>query len=260
MSSSATPTPADLRVGLCGFSMAMKQYATRFPVVEVQSTFYDPPADNVIAGWRAQTGPALEYTMKVWQRVTHPASSPTYRRAKQSGPPPADVGGFQPSQAVAHAWARSVECAAIVDATTLLFQCPASFTPEPANVARLRRFFERIERPAGRRLAWEPRGAAWVEQRELAQRLCDELDLTYAVDPFVTPPRAGTRVYWRLHGRGGARHSYTDDELGALHGMLDACAAPGPRHVLFNNLPRAGDARRFILMREGTANQAPPRA
>lgn len=33
-----------VRVGLCGFSMAMRSYASQFPVVEVQSTFYDPPS------------------------------------------------------------------------------------------------------------------------------------------------------------------------------------------------------------------------
>ena len=33
---------------LCGFSMAMARYAQHFPVVEVQATFYEPPADAVL--------------------------------------------------------------------------------------------------------------------------------------------------------------------------------------------------------------------
>lgn len=59
----------------------------------------------------------------------------------------------------------------MLSATAMLFQCPASFTPEPENVSRMRRFFERIERPSAR-LLWEPRGAKWVAERELALSLC----------------------------------------------------------------------------------------
>ena len=72
-----------MRIGLCGFTMAMEDYALHFPVVEVQHTFYEPPRNEVMQRWRAVTPPRLEYTMKVWQLVTHSASSPTYRRMKR---------------------------------------------------------------------------------------------------------------------------------------------------------------------------------
>jgi uncharacterized protein YecE (DUF72 family) len=36
---------AGVRIGLCGFTISMKAYASRFPVVEIQSTFYEPPSD-----------------------------------------------------------------------------------------------------------------------------------------------------------------------------------------------------------------------
>ena len=101
-------------------------------------------------------------------------------------------------------------------------------------------------------LLWEPRGADWVEQRALAHALCDELDLVHVVDPFVTPPRAGTPIYWRLHGLGGARHSYTDEELRALNRMLGDTRTDAPAYVLFNNLPGVGDASRFMAMQRGS--------
>ena len=37
-----------VRVGLCGFTMSMKDYAQHFPVVEVQSTFYEPARDTAM--------------------------------------------------------------------------------------------------------------------------------------------------------------------------------------------------------------------
>ena len=231
-------------VGLCGFSMAMKAYSLHFPVVEIQNTFYEPPPDATLSKWRAVTGPTLEYTIKVWQLVTHAAKSPTYRRLKRPLDADAQPGWFRDSAAVQEGWQRSLECSRLLSASGLLFQCPASFTPERENVERMRKFFERIERPSAR-LLWEPRGPKWVAERELALSLCKDLGLVHVVDPFVTRPEPAHPVYWRLHGIGGARSSYTDEQLRTLQRLLLEVAPPGTAQVLFNNLPRVGDAKRF---------------
>ena len=243
-----------IRVGLCGFTMSMREYGQHFPVVEVQSTFYDPPQDASMQKWLASTGPGVEYTMKVWQLVTHASKSPTYRRLKRTLDPAAEPGLFRDSPAVAKGWADSVRCASVLSATAMLFQCPASFTPDRENVQRMRGFFNRIARPKAR-LLWEPRGAAWVAQRALALALCDELDLVHVVDPFVTPPEPQRPVYWRLHGISGARHSYSEDELLTLLRMLRDVQPVGPSYVLFNNLPRIGNAQRFSRMLAGLAGR-----
>ena len=251
-----------VKVGLCGFTMSMKTYPKHFPVVEVQSTFYEPPTDAVLEKWRDTTGPALEYTVKVWQLVTHASNSPTYRRMMRPLAAGAEPGFFRNSAAVDEGWRRSVECARVLSATALLFQCPASFGPDPANIRNLREFLGRIERPPIR-LMWEPRGARWVAERELAMSLCRELDLIYVVDPFVTQPATDVDVYWRLHGITGSRHSYSDDELFALRRMLVDARPRGDPYVMFNNLPRVGDAKRFAALvgdRVGGVHRAPGRA
>jgi len=242
-----------VRIGLCGFTMAMEDYALHFPVIEVQHTFYEPPRDLILQRWRAVTAPTLEYTMKVWQLVTHRPSSPTYRRMKRRLAPGVAPGFFRDSEAVAEGWQRSVQCATVLEATALLFQCPASFTPDPENVELMRRFFGRITRPPAR-LLWEPRGARWVAERALALSLCRELDLVHVVDPFVTAPDPRQPVYWRLHGATGPRSSYSDAHHQQLRDMLDAVSNTAPRYVMFNNLLRVGDARRFIqLVKTGTS-------
>lgn len=228
-----------LRVGLCGFSMAMARYP--FPVVEVQSTFYEPPKDSVMEKWPR----GVEYTMKVWQLVTHPRTSPTYRRVRTPLRARERPGFFGHSATVERGWRRSLECAKLLSATALLFQCPASFRPEREHIRNLTRFFERIERPRAR-LLWEPRGAAWIAERELALALCRDLHLVHVVDPFVTPPEPRHPVYWRLHGIGGARHSYSGAELRKLKRMLADSKPRGDCYILFNNLPRVGDAQRFL--------------
>ena len=123
-------------------------------------------------------------------------------------------------------------------ATAVLLQCPGSFRPTAENVGRLRTFVSQVERPAGR-LLWEPRGE-WPTQ--LLTELCAELDLVHVVDPMQTETVTPERTYYRLHGTTGSRHVHTDDELRRLRDLVDGRPCP---YVMFNNLPRAGDAERF---------------
>jgi uncharacterized protein YecE (DUF72 family) len=240
-----------VRVGLCGFTMAMADYALHFPVVEIQHTFYEPPNDDVMRRWLAVTPSSLEFTMKVWQLVTHSAASPTYRRMKRQIDPAAEPGFFRASSAVEEGWQRSLRCAGLLSATAMLFQSPASFTPSPEHVDGMRRFFERIERPRAR-LLWEPRGPAWVRERELAVALCRDLQLVHVVDPFVTTPERGSPVYYRLHGISGPRHSYSDAELRQLRAIVAGVDSDEPAYVMFNNLPRAANARAFLRLIDAT--------
>ena len=234
---------AGVRLGLCGFTMAFEEYVREYRLVEVQQTFYEPPRDGTMRRWRALAPADFEFTMKAWQVITHDASSPTYRRLRSrlTDVDRAEAGAFRSSPTVIKAWQRTLECAAILRATAILFQCPASFRPTDDNVDRMRAFFQTVERPSGVRLLWEPRGP-WSEKT--ISPLCRELDLVHVVDPFVATTMTPEQTYFRLHGTTGARHVYTDAELEQLAAMLPA-TFDQPPYVLFNNLPRVSDARRF---------------
>jgi hypothetical protein len=108
----------------------------------------------------------------------------------------------------------------------------------------MRAFFAEVPRPDGVRLLWEPRGP-WPP--ELVLGLCRELGLAHVVDPLVDTTVTPEATYLRLHGVSGARHVHTDAELAAVAAALPES---GTAHVLFNNLPRIGDARRFRTMCE----------
>jgi uncharacterized protein YecE (DUF72 family) len=232
-----------LRLGLCGFTMAFEDYIREYRLVEVQQTFYEPPREATMRRWRTQAPTDFEFTIKAWQLITHDASSPTYRRLRSplGEADRAGAGGFRASSVVVRAWQRTLECAAVLRATAILFQCPASFRPTQDNIDRLRAFFQTAPRPSGMRMLWEPRGP-WPADVVVA--LCHELDLVHVVDPFVSTTVTPEQTYLRLHGTTGARHVYSDAELGQLADMLSAAPSQRP-YVLFNNLPRVDDARRF---------------
>src|SRR5688500_657375 len=153
--------PTEVRIGLCGFTMAFEDYVREYRVVEVQQTFYEPPREGTMRRWRADAPDDFEFTIKAWQLVTHDASSPTYRRLRTplSAADRADAGGFRMTPIVLQAWERSLACARLLRATAILLQCPSSFRPTDENVERMRMFFASLERPTGVRLLWEPRGA-----------------------------------------------------------------------------------------------------
>ncbi|MFC8503056.1 DUF72 domain-containing protein [Pedococcus sp. NPDC057267] len=233
----------DARVGLCGWTVSQSSYVRRFPVVEVQHTFYEPPSDAVLARWRAQVPPSFEFTIKAWQVVTHESGSPTYRRMKQPLPDSArgQVGAFRTTPTVLAAWQRTLECARLLRATAVLLQCPRSFRPTTDNVERLRSFISQVERPAGS-LLWEPRGD-WPT--DLLKELCAELDLVHVVDPMQGETVTPERTYYRLHGTGGSRHVHTYEELHRLRDQIDGRPSP---YVMFNNIPRVRDAERFLAL------------
>ena len=233
----------EVRIGLCGFTMAFEDYVREYRLVEVQQTFYEPPRDGTMRRWRTLAPTEFEFTIKAWQLITHDASSPTYRRLRSplADADRAEVGAFRTSPIVLRAWQRTLDCAAILRASAILLQCPASFRPTEENVERLRSFFGSVVRPSGVRILWEPRGA-WPG--DLVAGLCRDLGLVDVVDPFVATTVTPEQTYFRLHGITGARHVYTDSELQRLADMLPAGEGT-PAYVLFNNLPRIEDARRF---------------
>ncbi|MEO6259790.1 MAG: DUF72 domain-containing protein, partial [Thermoanaerobaculia bacterium] len=217
-------------------------YYRTFPAVEVQQTFYEPPPLATLRRWREAAPEDFEFTMKAWQLITHRATSGTYRRLKTTLAPVdrQGCGGFQATDIVLRAWETTLACARTLRASAILFQCPASFRPTDENVSSLRNFFSSIERAEGVKLLFEPRGQ-WPD--DLLRDITRELELVDAVDPFLRSSVTPDFLYWRLHGIGSFYRPYTDEELGELIARLPART---PTYVMFNNIPRPADARRFM--------------
>jgi uncharacterized protein YecE (DUF72 family) len=222
----------------------MAAYFKIFSLAEVQKTFYKLPRIETARRWREKAPKDFEFTLKAWQLITHPPSSPTYRRAGLKVERPENLGFFRPTREVYDAWDRTIDVSLALDARVLVFQCPASFKPTEENLSNMRDFFNSIDRK-GRILAWEPRGS-W--SRALVRSTCQELGLVHCVDLFSEEPalQRGT-AYLRLHGFERGRmycHEYTSGELKLL---LNKCLSlKGSRiYCLFNNLEMGKNASEF---------------
>jgi len=227
-----------LKVGCCGFAKGMEQYCPQFQLVEVQQTFYKPPQVETALRWRTQAPHDFEFAIKAWQLITHPPSSPTYRKAGIDTPRGREnhYGFFRPTEEVLAAWHRTEEVAMALRAEVVLFQCPPRFREDEENVENMRAFFRALGR--GRfTFVWEPRGQ-WSEDGIVS--LCRELDLIHCVDPTEKTPLYGQPHYFRLHGGPGYRHTYSGAELRHL-----AQIGRAGDYFLFNNLAMYADALRF---------------
>jgi uncharacterized protein YecE (DUF72 family) len=169
-------------LGMCGFTIGRGTYFQQFRVVEVQQTFYDPPAQTTLARWRDEAPPEFEFAMKAWQVITHLGTSPTYRRLVSpfTAEQRAEAGAFRLTPTVLDAWDRTLECARTLRATAIRFQCPATFRETAENVSAMRAFFATIPRPEGIILTWEPRGPRTATRRATCCSTTSRVCTTFA--------------------------------------------------------------------------------
>jgi uncharacterized protein YecE (DUF72 family) len=125
-------------------SSYLTYYAKQFDTVEIDSTFYGPPAEGTVKKWAEQTPPSFLFSAKVPQVITH-------ERCLQDCD--ADLGAFL--LAMEHLGQRL---------GVLLFQFPYFNRQEFPNAGsflqRLEPFLKKL--PAGFRFAIEIRNKAWL--------------------------------------------------------------------------------------------------
>jgi uncharacterized protein YecE (DUF72 family) len=232
----------NIKVGCCGFSAKREKYYKTFSVVELQQTFYKPPLPSTAEKWRKQAPENFEFTIKAFQIITHPPTSPTYRRL---GYKPEKAGFFQPCKEVFDAWEKTKEIAEILKSRIIVFQTPNSFKDTPENMENMREFFSSVETKKFI-FAWEPRG--WSE--DSIKKICKELNLVHVVDPFVSKPLHGKLCYFRLHGYPEMyKHKYTQSELKDLAKYVRGLKKEV--YVMFNNIYMFEDALEFKKLIEG---------
>lgn len=226
-----------MRIGTCGFPVSRKKYFKEFKVVEIQKTFYTPISPSLARKWREEAPPDFIFTLKAPQTITHPISSPTYRRYRGVK---GDFGYFKSNKDVMESWKNFVGIAKILKPRVIVFQSPASFRQNKENVENIINFFETVERVAT--YGWEPRGK-W--DLDVVKRICRKANLIHVVDPFKSKSVWGEFSYYRLHGIGGYNYRYSDEDLQELMKL-----AKKEDYIMFNNTHMWEDAIRFKLLLE----------
>lgn len=249
-------------------------YAERFPLAEVNTSYYAIPTAATVAGW-VEAADSLTLDVKAYRLLTGQptpiASLPAALR--EDAPRPVLTSRTVPETLLLEAWRRFHEGLEPLRGANrlgrVLLQFPASVTPNEAGMAQVRRALELCQPlPA----AVEFRHASWLraDQRARSLRLLADHDAAYVcVDmpqhsPAAMPPdleiTAATAVI-RLHGRSGRwadgdkreryQYSYTAAELEQWSANARALAERADEvHVIVNTCC-AGAAQRAAAQLQG---------
>lgn len=232
------------------YEQKLQAYADHFPLIEINSTFYHLPRVSTAEKWRRladEVNKEFIFTVKANQRITHPPSSPTYKKGNLEIPQEKkeQYGYLQPTEEVMEAWEETKEICEALSAKVCLFQTPTSFQPTDKHLTNLKSFFSQIS--GNITLAFEPRGEAW--KPNIMREISETLEITHVVDPFKEEA-AGTSDlrYFRLHGLGKRKYKYkfSNKDLRDLYEKCQRIDKGKEIFVLFNNYEMFDDCQRFL--------------
>jgi len=221
------PATRSKRLGTAGFD-ELRFYAEHFNTVEVNSTFYGQPRPDVTRTWVDRTPAGFEFSLKLYQKFTHPKM---FREAALKRAPG--------SEGALLDWLSQVtksdldEYRAGIDPLAsagrlgaLLAQFPPSFKDSPVSrgylAGLLRAFGDYPIAVELRHKSWSDAvgdtlsllnafNAAWVQ--------IDEPKFRFSIRQNYLPNVTGF-YYMRLHGRNAAqwwRHSASEDRYNYLY-------------------------------------------
>ncbi|MFQ5880186.1 MAG: DUF72 domain-containing protein [Dehalococcoidia bacterium] len=256
--------------GMSSAEERLRYYASQFPLVEVDSSYYAMPSVHNAALWAERTPDGFVFDVKAFRLFTRhqtpmDALPADIRQALPPQPGQKKNVYYQevPAELRDELWRRFQE-ALLPLATTgklgvVLFQFPPWFYPSRENAAHI---LECAERLGGFRLAVEFRRGSWVEgpRQERTLALLRENGLAYvAVDepqgfgssvPTVAAVTSPEVAILRLHGRNAQtwemkglassaqrfNYLYSEEELRGLVPTVRRLADEAQQvHVVFNN-------------------------
>jgi uncharacterized protein YecE (DUF72 family) len=245
----------------------LRYYAERFPMVEVNASFYALPTIETVAAWAERTPPGFRFHVKAHQLISgHPSDPRRLPPALRNLPAELDAKGRirKPSRELREAVIDALleACGPLGDRLgAILVQLPPFVVSGDRQREELARILTRL-RPA--RAAVEFRHRSWVAagERERAAALLAEHDAAWvcvdapraeamsAMPPIVEVTSPGL-AYLRMHGRNATMwtrgrtvaerfdHEYADRELEEwVEPVLDMADRAQEVAVVMNNNSR----------------------
>ncbi|MGI9032430.1 MAG: DUF72 domain-containing protein [Acidimicrobiales bacterium] len=246
-------------------------YASRFPVVEVDSTYYFPPTPELAGSWVERTPAGFTMNVKAWSLLTgHPTFPHSLWPDLQSEIPPEHrdkrrlYAKHLPGDALDEAWDRFRHSLMPLHSAgrlgAVLLQYPRWFGPKEANRNQIRGAAEHL---ADYQVCVEFRHGRWLEGNECESTLgfleslgasfvCVDEPAGFASSmPPVVAATADLAVV-RFHGRNAEtwegpvpsaaerfRYRYRTEELtGWVPKVLELAASAREVHLLMNNCYR----------------------
>ena len=247
----------------------LRFYASRFPLVEVDSTYYFPPSEDNSVRWLERTPKDFTFNIKAYSLLTnHPTKPDSIYKDLRDAVPEGKRFVYRedlPNEAVEQVWQRFRDALMPLHSSgklgAILFQFPKWFPISRKSKAYIE---ECVARLPDFRVAVEFRHKSWMEERNVEETLgfLSERNLPYVCvdmpqgfDSSIPPISAATAddlAMVRFHGRNTEaweqksetasvrfRYDYSTEELKEWVPRISALASEAREtHVLMNNCYR----------------------
>ena len=220
------PPRTGRRKGVPAFD-ELAYYSAHFDTVEVNSSFYGTPRPDVTKGWAQRTPDGFEFSLKLYQKFTHPGMYKAARLADLPATAEQLEALARVNRADIDEFRRGIDpLASAGKLGALLAQFPASFKRTPESRGYLEWLVTTFR---DYRVAVELRHSTWSD--EFADTLALLNSLGAAWTQIDEPkfrfsirqnrlPNVTSFYYMRLHGRNAAqwwRHEHRDDRYNYLY-------------------------------------------
>lgn len=245
-----------LLVGCCGFPVSRSKYFRTFKTVELQDTFYKIPSIDSAKRLKSQTPGNFIINMKAWQVISHPFTSPTWRKTglKVDKSKAKNYGYLKPTKENFEAWEKMLEIAHIYNPRVIVVQTPPSFSYSELNLKNAREFFQTVSYD-NFIIGWEPRGT-WKQYPSMIRKVIDAGRVIHVTDILREKPIIKENqevLYIRLHGLGGKevnyRYKYKEEDFEKLSRIIIEILENHDYlhevYVMFNNIYMFNDAQAF---------------
>ncbi|MGZ8571386.1 MAG: DUF72 domain-containing protein [Actinomycetota bacterium] len=258
--------------GVTSAEKRLRFYASRFPLVEVDSSYYFPPSEQNSILWIDRTPPGFTFNIKAYSLLTnHPTRPESLYKDLHEAVPAEQMAKRRlyrdklPEDVVDEVWERfrlalmPLHSAGKLGA--VLFQFPQWFTISRKNKAYIEECADRLP---DYRVAVEFRHVTWMEERNVEETLSflEEHDLPFVCvdmpqgfDSSIPPVAAATAKdlsMVRFHGRDPKawesksetaserfRYDYRQEELAEWIPRIEGMSGQTREtHVLMNNCYR----------------------
>ena len=242
----------------------LEYYSQFFDTVEINTTFYRPPAPDMAKAWARKTPGGFEFAVKVWQKFTHArkiGEGVGEKEEKWEGPTEGDVDLFRKGiEPLAESGKLGV----------LLFQYPPGLHCTEPNMDKLRwtlRAFKDYPKVV------ELRHRSWSDKSKETKEILKEFNSSWVL---IDEPKFGSSVkqefepvgeilYFRAHGRNWQNwwnpreawmrydYCYSHEEVQQFAGELKRLTKERPdlvkALVFFNNHAKGQAVVNAIMLR-----------
>jgi len=239
----------------------LEYYSRIFNAVEINNTFYRPPSESVTRRWASKTPDDFQFTVKLWQKFTHPIKISSRRKSDEQweGATDKDFDEFR---------AGILPLAEAGKLGALLLQYPTGFHYASENLAKLeatlRWFYDYPKAVEMRHESWSEHAAelkSLLNENRASNVLIDEPKFSSSIRQDLEP--MGELFYWRAHGRNAKKwwhakeswerydYFYSRDEIQQhAEKIKRAVGTPGVKKAFafYNNHSRANAPANAIML------------